>query len=74
MTVYTYKTLSLYDNDSGKTITLTEDPDGLGMVHVKCDSDYYGKLDFNLADDMALALANAIIEQLKYIKEDHGNN
>lgn len=69
MTIYKSVALTIYDNENEQTVLISDDPDGLDMVHVKQKDDYYGKLNFTMDVDMAEAVANAILEQVKHIRE-----
>ncbi len=71
MTVYKTVDIRVYDTEAKESIIVSEDGDGLGMVNVRCLGDYFGKVDFSLDEDVAVMLANAILEQVKYIKENH---
>ena len=70
MAIQSSKLFKLYGED-GTVITIQEDGDGLGMVAVSTKGDYYGPLNFTMDADDAMILANAIIEQAKYIKEQN---
>ena len=69
MTAYTTRDIKVYDCYTDKSISVQEDGAGTSSVCVKCITDYYGKLDFSLGVEAAEALAKAILEQCKYIKE-----
>jgi hypothetical protein len=67
MSLYQVNVVKLYGPQDG-VITLQEDGDGLGMVHVSSSGEYYGKFEFNMEPDEAIVLANAIIQQANYLK------
>ena len=66
-----YRTITVCTSD-GDPVVIGEDDggagDGLGMVAVKCKTDYYGKLDFTMEITTAKAMAEAILEQVKNIE------
>lgn len=66
-TVEVYRQISVYTSE-GDPVIIGEDGDGLGMVAVKCNTDYYGKLDFTMEITTAKAMAEAILEQVKNIE------
>ncbi len=53
----------------GTTIKITEDGDGLGMLCVKADTDYFGKIDFTMDLDDGEAFANGLIRAIEFIRE-----
>lgn len=69
MTVYKTTDINLYHGDEGAEVIIQEDGDGLGMVQVKCESEYFGAINFSMDTEMATELANAILQQVQFIKE-----
>lgn len=63
MTIYTSTEFSLYDSDLKATIKITPDGDGIDCVCVKCeDATIYGKMDFTISKEIAMALGNALVK------------
>jgi len=69
MSLYQVVVTNLYGQDDN-IITLQEDGDGLGMLHVSVKGEYYGKMDFSMDPDDAVEFANSILKQVKHIKEN----
>lgn len=67
VTVHIHRQIQVYTS-AGYPLIIDEDGDGLGMVTVKCETDYYGKLNFSMEPTTAKAMAEAILEQVKNIE------
>lgn len=61
--------VNLYKPTEDCTVTIHEDGDGLGMICVKADRDYFGKIDFSMNHDDARALANGILKAIELARE-----
>lgn len=68
MTVYKSVSISVYDAENDEEVVVAKDSE-FDMVVVKAKSDYYGNLNFSMNPDTAVALAEAILEQVEYIRE-----
>lgn len=68
MTVYKSVNISVYDAENDEEVIVAKDSE-FDMVVVKAKSDFYGNLNFCMNSDMAVALAEAILEQVEYIRE-----
>lgn len=74
MPTLTQHSITVFDLDDivedNLQVVVSQDEHG-ELVTVKCNSScYYGKLDFVMNLDMAEAVAKAMLEQVKFIKEN----
>lgn len=67
--IYTTYDVNLYSPEADAEIRITEDGDGLDLIYVRTQSDFWGKMDFSVSVEDAEALANGILKAVKFIKE-----
>lgn len=61
--------INLYKRSENTSIRISEDGDGLGMVHVRADTKFFGDINFSMSVEDAQTFAEAILMQVKWIKE-----